>query len=213
MLNDVIFNDEKSAYDDWNITLIKADIPLPEPKLSTVDIKGADGLLDLSEVIAGDVKYNNRTVKLSFEMMNDDDYYTLISKIGNYLHGKNITFKLTNDEDYFYTGRATINSWECVNRLGKITITIDCDPFKYDVIESIYTVKLNGNSQTVTLPNKRKRVCPVIDVNGVVNLIINGVTYKLQPGEQQLFNLTEGDNVVRFSGDGTVKITYRQGAL
>ena len=51
MLNDVIFNDEKSAYDEWNIVLTKPEIPLPEPKTSTVDIKGANGLLDLSEAL------------------------------------------------------------------------------------------------------------------------------------------------------------------
>ena len=67
MLNDVIFND-KSAYSEWNIVLTKAEIPLPEPKLSTVDIKGADGLIDLSEVLTGDILYNNRQIKLTFEM-------------------------------------------------------------------------------------------------------------------------------------------------
>ena len=39
MLNDVIFNDEKSAYDEWNIVLTKTEIPLPTPKTSSVDIK------------------------------------------------------------------------------------------------------------------------------------------------------------------------------
>ena len=68
MLNDVIFNDEKSAYDEWNIVLTKAEIPLPTPKTSTVDIKGADGLLDLSEVLTGDVLYDNRAIKLTFEI-------------------------------------------------------------------------------------------------------------------------------------------------
>ena len=65
MLNDVIFNDEKSAYDEWNIVLTKADIPLPEPKTSLVEIKGADGLLDLSEVLTGDICYNNDSLSLN----------------------------------------------------------------------------------------------------------------------------------------------------
>ena len=50
MLNDVVFNNQISAYDDWNIVLTKAEIPFPTAKTSTVDIKGADGLIDLSEV-------------------------------------------------------------------------------------------------------------------------------------------------------------------
>ena len=91
MLNDVIFNDEKSAYDEWNIVLTKPEIPLPEPKTSTVDIKGANGLLDLSEALTGDILYNNRTIKLNFEMMDDTDFYDLISDISNYLHGRVVT--------------------------------------------------------------------------------------------------------------------------
>ena len=69
MLNDVIFNNEKSAFYDWNIVLTKAEIPLPTPKTYTVDIKGADGVLDLTEALTGDVQYNNRQIKLTFEMM------------------------------------------------------------------------------------------------------------------------------------------------
>ena len=129
MINDVIFNNEKSAYDDWNIVLTKAEIPLPTPKTSIVDIKGADGVLDLTEALTGDVQYNNRPIKLTFEMMDDTDYSTLISDISNYLHGKVVTVTLSNDDDYYYRGRATINQWECVKRKGKIVIQIDSEPY------------------------------------------------------------------------------------
>ena len=215
MLNDVIFNNEKSAYDDWNIILTKAEIPLPAPKISTVDIKGADGLLDLSEVLTGDILYNNRTIKLTFEMMDDTDYYDLISEIGNYLHGQRITFNLSNDEDYYYIGRASISEWECVKRKGIIVITVDCEPYKYAVIETIRTVTVTNQTKTITLINSRKRVCPNLDVTGEITLTIDGVDYELTSGSQQLTNfiLLEGVNVVKVSGNGTLTISYRQGAL
>ena len=215
MLNDVIFNDEKSAYDEWNIVLTKADIPLPEPKTSLVEIKGADGLLDLSEVLTGDICYNNRQITLTFEMMDDTDYYDLISDISNYLHGKKVTISLTNDEDYYYVGRASINKWQCVKRKGKIVVTVDCDPYKYAVTETMRTITVSGQTKTVTLPNSRKRVCPNLNVSGTVVLIIDNVAYKLSEGEQQLtnFKLVEGNNTIKITGNGTVVITYRQGAL
>ena len=215
MLNDVIFNNEKSAYYDWNIVLTKAEIPLPTPKTSIVDIKGADGVLDLSEVLTGDIPYNNRLIKLTFEMMDDIDYYNLISEISNYLHGKKITVNLTNDEDYYYVGRATINQWECVKRKGKIVIQVDCEPYKYAVIETVRTVSVTDKAKTVTLINNRKRVCPNLDVTGTITLTIDGVDYELSEGKQQLINfkLVEGRNVVKVSGNGTLTITYRQGAL
>ena len=215
MINDVIFNDEKSAFYDWNIVLTKADIPLPNPKTSTVDIKGADGLLDLSEVLTGDIVYNNRTIKLTFEMMDDTDYYNLISEISNYLHGKRITVNLTNDEDYYYVGRASISNWECVKRKGKIVITIDAEPYKYSVTETTMIVNVANQTKTITLQNSRKRVCPMLNVTGTITLTINGVNYKLAEGKQQLvnFRLIEGNNTIKVSGNGTVVISYRQGAL
>ena len=215
MINDVIFNNEKSAYDDWNIVLTKAEIPLPTAKTSTVNINGADGLLDLSEVLTGDIVYNNRTIKLTFEMMDDTDYYNLISEISNYLHGKRITVNLTNDEDYYYVGRASISNWECVKRKGKIVVSVDCDPYKYAVTETMRTITVSGQTKVVTLPNSRKRVCPNLNVTGTVVLIIDNVAYKLSEGEQQLtnFKLVEGNNTIKITGNGTVVITYRQGAL
>ena len=215
MLNDVIFNNEKSAYDDWNIVLTKAEIPLPTPKTSIVDIKGADGVIDLSEVLTGDVLYNNRTMKLTFEMLNDNDYYSLITEISNYLHGKMVTVTLNNDEEYYYKGRASINSWECVKRKGSIVITADCEPYKYAVIETVRTVSVTGKTKSIILINNRKRVCPILNVTGTITLTIDSVDYELAEGKQQLSNfiLVEGNNAIKISGNGTLTITYRQGAL
>lgn len=214
-MNDVIFNNEKSAYEDWNIVLTPSKVPLPTPKTATVDIKGADGVLDLSEVLTGDVTYNYRPITLNFEMMDDSDYYTLISKIANYLHGKNVTLRFTNDNDFYYVGRAYINDWECVKRIGKIVIHVNCDPYKYLINETVVTVNLNNEVKGVTLHNLRKRVSPTLDVVGNVTMIFDGVEYHLNAGKQQLLNfiLTKDKTLVSFRGTGTVKITYRQGAL
>lgn len=215
MLNDVIFNNEKSAYYDWNIILTKAEIPLPTPKTYTVDIKGADGVLDLTEALTGDVQYNNRPIKLTFEMMDDTDYYDLISEIGNYIHGQRITFNLSNDEDYYYIGRATINQWECIKRQGIIVITVDAEPYKYSVTETTMIVNVANQTKTITLQNNRKRVCPTLTVTGTITLTINSVDYELSEGKQQLINfkLVEGNNSIQVSGNGTLTISYRQGAL
>ena len=215
MLNDVIFNDEKSAYDEWNIVLTKADIPLPEPKTSLVEIKGADGVLDLSEVLTGDILYNNRVITLTFEMMDDTDYYDLISNISNYLHGRIVTISLTNDEDYYYVGRASISQWQCIKRQGIIVITVDAEPYKYSFTETTMIVNVANQTKTITLQNSRKRVCPTLNVTGTITLTINGVDYELAEGKQQLVNfiLVEGNNTIKISGNGTLVITYRQGAL
>ena len=215
MLNDVIFNNEKSAYYDWGIVLTKASIPLPSIKTSSVDIKGANGILDLSEVLTGDVCYGNRDIKLTFAMMEDRDYYSTMTDIANYLHGKIVTLKLTNDDEYFYSGRATITQCEYLIGRSELVITMSADPFKYSVTESNAFVNLNNETKSLVLPNKRMRVAPTLVVTGSVTMTFEEKTYTLQAGEQQLLNfvLSEGNNTVSFSGTGSVKITYRQGAL
>ena len=215
MLNDVIFNNEKSAYYDWSIVLTKASIPLPSIKTSSVDIKGANGILDLSEVLTGDVCYSNRDIKLTFSLMEDMDYNSTISNIANYLHGKKVTLKLTNDDEYFYSGRAIISQWEYSPGKGTLVISISADPFKYSVTESNVLINLSNETKSLTLPNKRMRVSPTLVVTGSVTMTFEGKTYTLQAGKQQLLNfvLSEGNNNVSFSGTGSVKITYRQGAL
>ena len=215
MLNDVIFNNEKSAYYDWNIVLTKADIPFPSVKTSSVDIKGANGILDLSEVLTGDVCYGNRDIKLTFAMMDDRDYYSTMTDIANYLHGKKVTLKLTNDDEYFYSGRTVISMCEYSYGKSSLVIKMSADPFKYSVTESNAFVNLNNETKSLVLPNKRMRVAPTLVVTGSVTMTFEGKTYTLQAGEQQLLNfvLSEGNNTVSFSGTGSVKITYRQGAL
>lgn len=214
-MNDVIFNNEKSAYYDWNIVLTRADIPLPSPKTLSVNIKGADGLIDLSEVISGDIKFNNRVIKLTFEMLDDSNYHSLISEISNYIHGKMLTFHFENDDSWYWKGRAVINTWECVRRLGKIVVTVDCDPYKYAINETSVMITGSNNDGNIILKNERKHICPDLVVTGTPTIVWNGVEYPLTSEVTQLINfvLVEGDNLIKVKGNGTLTIKYRQGCL
>ena len=215
MLNDVVFNNDKSAYDDWNMVLTNVEISLPTPKTSTIDIKGADGVLDLSEALTGDVVYDNRIAKLTFELLDLSSYYNLVSEISNYLHGKVVTFVLSRDDSYYYTGRASINSWECRRNKGEIVITVYCEPYKYEVKETVLKEIVSNETKIMSLFNLRKKVCPLINVDGDITLTFNNDAYVLTSGTHQLLNFTllEGVNIVTISGNGTITISYRRGSL
>lgn len=214
MLNDVTFN-EKSAQYDWDIILTKAEIPLPSVKTALVDIKGANGILDLSEVLTGDVVYGNREIKLTFEMMNDTDYNKLITDIANDIHGKKVKLSFRFDPEYYYIGRAYIDNWEHIKQLGAIVIGISADPYKYYKYETNHMITVNGSNKLINLRNDRMRVSPTLDVSGNITMTFEDKTYQLAEGKQQILNFTlnEGDNLVTFNGNGTVKITYRKGCL
>ena len=74
---------------------------------------------------------------------------------------------------------------------------------------------LANETKTVILTNDRQRVYPTLSVQGNVTMRWNNSTYELSDGIYKLltFYLVEGDNVVKLSGNGSVKFTYRMGAL
>ena len=46
---------EKHTYVDWNLILTSTNIGFPDPKTETIDIPGADGELNFSENLTGDI--------------------------------------------------------------------------------------------------------------------------------------------------------------
>ena len=214
MMNDVLFNNI-SAMNDWNIVLTKTDITPPKVKTSIVNIKGADGILDLSEALNGDVIYDNRDIKLTFSLMDMREYSTLISKISNAIHGKKVKLRFTIDDEYYYEGRAQISQWESSKNIGKIVVNVNADPFKYRLYETSVTVALFGTEQVVHLQNDRMRVSPTLTALGKITITYDKTIRTLKEGEQQFadFSLKEGDNVIKLNGNGTVTISYRRGML
>lgn len=215
MLNDVIFNDDKSAYEDYSLVLVDKEIGLPEPKLSTVDIFGADGVLDVS--LDTDIKYKNRAIKLTFELMDGEDYYTHMSNICNYLHGKIVTMSFSNDDKYYYKGRVKINPWQCSAVKRTIVINLDAEPYKLEKVETIISLKLDNHAQNITLNNLRKTICPTIEVSGVNMSITSseGVVTQLKNGLYQTPSviLYEGNNSFTLNGYGDISFRYRRGSL
>ena len=69
-MNGVKFGD-KHTFDDWGLVLTEKSLGLPEPKTSGVEIEGADGELDTSEVLSGEIKFSNR--QLTFKLTMTDE--------------------------------------------------------------------------------------------------------------------------------------------
>lgn len=220
-MNDVIFNhkstDPISVFDDWGLVLTKIENPLPTPKLVTVDIKGADGVLDLSEVATGELRYNNRTIKLTFEMLEVKNYNALITDVASKIHGKNVTFLLTDDDQYYYTGRATINSWECNQNRGKVVVSVDAYPYKYAVHETSVSFTITGETFKRFNAYTTQKVRPKIEVTGTIKIKIGNETFTYSAGTytNNVLLIHDGINSITFAdgSDGTIKITYRSGVF
>ena len=222
----------KNSYDDFGLNLTDKDIGFPEPKLEEVDVIGADGVIDLSEVLNDDIKYKTRKLQFTFTVLKGNKYWaSTVADVANYLHGKKLRIQMDFDPAYYYTGRCKINSFKTSKRLCTITIDAECEPYRLDINGNgekwlwdtfsfqngfirVNAVTVNGSLQ-VNLQNQRKIVSPTFTCSTAMTVTFDGVTYNLPKGKTQVLGirLQYGTNYVTFKGNGTVKIEYQGGAL
>lgn len=243
MYHSIIFGD-KNTWADWY--LIPSSRPVfnpPEPKTKFIDIPGADGQLDLSTVLTGDIAYGPRTGSIEFIVDNGqlsdyraDTWYDLYSEIMAYLHGRYMKASLEDDQSYYYEGRFTVNQWKSDPQNSKVTIDYTLSPYKYEAIGSLEDwiwdifnfetgiireykdLKVNG-SLTFVIVGRRMSASPTFIVNSSdgkgMKVKFNGTTYNLPDGTSRVVNIrtVEGDNTLEFTGNGTISIDYRGGCL
>lgn len=222
----------KNSYDDFGLILTDKNIGFPEPKLEEVDVIGADGVIDLSEVLNDDIKYKTRKLQFTFTVLKGNKYWaSTVADVANYLHGKKLRIQMDFDPAYYYTGRCKINSFKTSKRLCTITIDAECEPYRLDINGNsekwlwdtfsfqngfirVNAVTVNGSLQ-VNLQNQRKIVSPTFTCSTAMTVTFDGVTYNLPKGKTQVLGirLQYGTNYVTFKGNGTVKIEYQGGSL
>lgn len=222
----------KHSYKDFGLILSSKDIGLPEPKTESVSVIGRNGDLDLTDALGDDVKFNNRKLQFKFSLLNGArDWTATLSNLSNYLHGKKMRVVMDADKTFYYWGRCTINKFETDRTLAIITVDCNVEPYKietnsasepwlWDVfsfvngIIHVNEVTVSG-TKTVNLINRVKVVSPTFTCSKAMKVTHEGNTYSLPAGETTVYDirLTEGDNYVIFTGNGTVKISYRGGSL
>lgn len=130
-------DDFYGGYHSWySFGLVPATRPFvnaPQQKTSTLDIPGANGSIDLSNVPLGFATYQNRTGSWEFHIAHDitgrsweEAYQDILFK----LHGKQVAVILTDDPSYFYKGRVYINQYKSDRMNSSITINYDLYPYK-----------------------------------------------------------------------------------
>lgn len=121
------------SYKDWKLILAETEIGLPAVKTTTVDIPGTDGVLDLTEAIAGRVCYENRTLAFTFvtsDSLTGATWAELLSGISGAVHGQRLDIILDDDPDWKYTGRVTLDSFATSRVKHTVVIKCDCSPYK-----------------------------------------------------------------------------------
>lgn len=137
----------KHTWQDWGLVpLSRPYVAPPEPKTNTLEINGANGVVDLTEVPLGFPVYKNRTGTWDFAMAHDridldpvpnhpgalSDYAwdRQLAVIMGYLHGRTVCVVLTDDPSYYYSGRVTVSQISADTMYTKITLSYDLYPYK-----------------------------------------------------------------------------------
>ena len=233
----IIFGD-KHSFNDLDLILNSKEIPLPDPKTYILDVPGADGQLDLSTALTdGYMTYKNRELQFNFTINKPfEEWEKTKSKIAAYLHGKTMKVQVEADEGYYYYGRCWISQQATKNPKATLTISVDADPYKYDVLDSTErtewewfdgtTVEWNarfhfGGRTNKVVPPQKMRVVPTFIVSEDMTLEYKTSKFALYEGENIIPSVmlteNEEDNTMTFIGNNNnskdVTISFRGGVL
>lgn len=225
----------KNTWDDWH--LIPATRPLVAPppvKENAVEIPGGDGVLDLTDALAGRPTYGNRTGSWTFYVENDfKDWTVLYSEIMAYLHGRDLQAVLEDDPGYYYEGRFSVNEWKSDKNWSQITINYNVgpykkneswggedwlwDPFNFEtgVIKNYRNLPVSGELTVVVTHDVMETVPVIICSASGMSVDFRNVTYSLNKGSNVINTiiLREGDNEFTFHGTGLITIETTEGRL
>lgn len=205
----------------------------PVPKTYYEDIPGADGSLDLSTATAGRITYQRRPITLHFGCGYPLNHWpAILSEILKQFHGKEGKLIFDDDPMYYYIGRMKVSDYKRVSTLGTFTITMDADPYKYEitsgdedwlwdtldledgVIREYGNLAVSGE-YILIIDGTEKWTIPDIVVSVDMSVTFGGVDYQLKAGTNKIYGIVikDGENYLTFKGTGTVSVKYRGAVL
>lgn len=223
---------EYHTYRDWGIILTDYNISPPEPRLNLVDVPGRDGSLDYSQVVSGEVRYNNRTIKLTFYVPSPEKWRHVVSCIQNQIQGARTKIIVDDDLGYYYYGRVYVDDFSNSGRIGTMVIIADVNPYKYDInisdedwewdifdfeqgiINETKDISVSGTTTVNVISAVSSEDITVISDSNMT-LEVAETTLNIKVGSNVILSkyVKKGDNIFKFTGNGTVTIRHRGRSL
>lgn len=125
-----------NTWDTWHMApKSRPFVAAPQVKTEYVDVPGADGSLDYTEVLTGRPRYANRTGQWDFIIDNGYvNWYDLYSDILAKLHGKYFDEIVLEDDPYYkWKGRLSVTGQFGNKDYSSVSIQYNLDPYKRPV--------------------------------------------------------------------------------
>lgn len=131
MVHGVTFGN-KHSFRAWNLMLKSPpEISPPKPKTKIIQVPGSNTVIDLTEALTGEVKYEPRTIRCEFCVNGGRPKWPAVySAVMNDIHGKRMQIIMDDDPNYYYLGRVAVDQWESEEATATIVITADVEPHK-----------------------------------------------------------------------------------
>lgn len=216
----ILFGAYDTAAAGWTLTGWKLSAPVQKTKY--LDKMGGDGSYDLSTALTeGIMRYADRQLTASFECSEGDRAAreAIIRQMVNQLDGARLDIVLPDDASHYITGRVSVQRVYSDLAHAAVTVSVVCEPWKYSDTETAITLTATTAEKTATLVNNgRRAVVPLLTVTGSsasVRLSYDTASASFGAGEHKWPDLllTPGSHAVKYSGSGSIKITYREAVL
>lgn len=195
-----------------------------EAQENYVDVPGHSGQLDLSTALTdGEPYYNNREFVATLESSEGArmEREQRINDMVNKLDGWRQNIILPDDPVHYITGRVRVEKLYNDLAHASVQVSATCDPWRYNVAETVVWLRATAAEQTVALVNtgRRPAVPRITVVGGDVSLKYAAgdqlLTWALSPGEYIIGDiyLKSGSTSLRYSGAGQITFTYREAVL
>lgn len=213
------FGDDIYSYQTLHLIQQSVDIQPAEPKLNLIDIPGADGSKDLSELPAGRLIYKDRVITWVFALYPGDKWDEKHAEVSNALNGKRCTIHLHSDWDWYYEGRVVVKKYNVDKVLRQITVEAICAPYKLKFALSGGTYDITTDPVDINLSNTHRPAVPDFLASVAAEITWQGNKTVINPGtwfRSLDIELPEGNSTITVRAidtAGTIRILYREGSL
>lgn len=202
-------------YHQFHAVLEDYDIASPEPKIVKVSVPGRNGDLDMSEALTGTIAYNNRQITVRLGLVGRlEERLEKEQKILQLIAGNRVRLTFSHLEGYF-KGRCWVKEIQLDNDSHTtIVLTIDCEPYRYELEKHEISLELSGKDEEVQCKNLQMPTQPIIITTNKTTIQFQKQSITVQAGDHLLpFLFTSGENIIKISGSGMVTIQYQRGVL
>jgi hypothetical protein len=140
----------------------------------------------------------------------------LINNMVNELDGLEQQIVLPDRPDHYLAGRLHVAVDYSDLAHAKVTVSGTVEPWLYSARESVVELTADSITHEARIYNKgRRAVVPLLTVTGDVALSVGSATTRLTEGSYKwpALLLMPGLNILKYSGFGTVTLTYREAVL